>query len=470
VIDNAGRAAARKGWEDLTTSGSHAAATESIFEYIESATARQVISAGGGKIYSGTTTLTDVTGALTPSNDDWLFLNYNGKCVGVQGGETAIVKTGAGNFAAIAAATGTVPSGNAGLSAFGRLWITSSDEITIQYCDSLKETEWDNAGSGAIDTSNVWPDGLDKVMALAEFQNRLIVFGRRSILIYTGADDPKNSLVLEDIIVSGGTVSRDSVVHTGNDLLYLARDGLASLQRGIQFSTLPLQALSDTVRADITTDIAQASTSIKCCYSRDEGALLCKIGQTYYYFDVRRPLETGDLIASKWTDIGYQSLHYSEVDGTLYLGQTGVVAKYAGYTDDGASYRLRLRTPWLEPAQGGVTFIPKSALLTVITRGGYNVSLGRAFDFDEAFRFEQKGLSASETASEWNVAKWSGDEAQQPTPVAEWSGAGNRVKQLRFDLGGEGERMALELTLLVDGFAFSLQQIILLGLLGRIAA
>ena len=112
VFDASGRIAARKGWTLLTTSGGHSDDTEALFEYVESSSSKRIISAANATLYEGTTTLTDRTGTLTPSGDDWQFLNFNGKCIGVQAGETPIVKTGAGNFADISAASGTLPTGN----------------------------------------------------------------------------------------------------------------------------------------------------------------------------------------------------------------------------------------------------------------------------------------------------------------------------------------------------------------------
>jgi hypothetical protein len=102
----------------------------------------------------------DITPATTPTGDNWQFMNFNGKVVGVQSGHTPIVWDSTGDFADITASTGTLPDGPCGTSAFGRLWIVDDDLQTIRYCALLDETEWAEAdGGGQIDMSNIWTLG-----------------------------------------------------------------------------------------------------------------------------------------------------------------------------------------------------------------------------------------------------------------------------------------------------------------------
>ena len=114
VFDDSGRLTSRKGVTALTTTGAHSEDTEAGFEYIQDPTTSEIISSGSTKIYRGTTSLTDITGTASFTSGDWQFHNFNGKCLGVQQGQTVIVYSGT-SFAPITASAGTVPSGNCAL-------------------------------------------------------------------------------------------------------------------------------------------------------------------------------------------------------------------------------------------------------------------------------------------------------------------------------------------------------------------
>jgi hypothetical protein len=258
VYDDSGRLTSRKGLTAVTTTGAHSAETESIAEYIKDATTTEIISAGGLKIYSGTTSLTDITGTASPTANDWQFVSFNGKCVGVQQSHTAVVYTGT-SFAPITAASGSVPQGNCALAAFGRLWIAGSDRTTLNFSDSLDETNWANAGSGSLNTLTVWPDGIDIITALAEFQGQLLIFGRRSILVYTGAEDPTASTFALTDIIRKGTHWRDSVVAAGRDLLFLSDDGVRSVSRGLASQNMPMTELTTQVRSELISHMTSAT-------------------------------------------------------------------------------------------------------------------------------------------------------------------------------------------------------------------
>lgn len=63
VIDKKGRVTSRRGREYVTTSGGTSSAIQQIFEAEWADGTTTVFSVGNNKVYTGTTTLTDVTGA-----------------------------------------------------------------------------------------------------------------------------------------------------------------------------------------------------------------------------------------------------------------------------------------------------------------------------------------------------------------------------------------------------------------------
>lgn len=482
VFDASGRMAARQGWAYSTSSGNrHSSDIESIFEYQQSATVSWIVSAANNKLYTsddaGTpaapdpTNLNERTGTNTPTDNHWQWTNYQGSIVGGQAGHIpqylSDPATAATNFADMsttncAFGTSDADFGNSILSAAGHLWVTDDTETQILISPlqmSISAGDW--ASATQVDTAEHWPDGYDTIVAMAEWQNRLVVFGTRSILIYTGIVDPGNDLALEDVITASGCIARDSVVSVGTDLLYLARDGLRSLARGIQFSTLPLQQLSRPVRQRLISDI-QAVTDvndIKCGYSRRHALYIARLQSTYWAFDVRAPLERGELRASRWFGIGFKSLAPS-ADGTLYLGQNGGVATYSGYVDNASAYQFRYRSTWTE-AEADRTLIPKYALLVFDTPGNYTVTVRWAFDFIEDYESASFQLMPARTLAEWNVAEWG---------IGEWSGGASAIQRGRVQLGGYGDRMQIGINVQINGYAFALLRIDGFAKLGRFAA
>jgi len=83
VIDKLGRIAARKGYKTITTNGAAVLGTsrgiEVVFEFISRAGVTTVFSCGNNKIFTGTTTLTEVTLPVgyTISDNNWKVMSFN---------------------------------------------------------------------------------------------------------------------------------------------------------------------------------------------------------------------------------------------------------------------------------------------------------------------------------------------------------------------------------------------------------
>ena len=223
VIDRYGRIGARKGIDIVT-----------------------VFSTGNNKIFSGTTSLTDETpGSYTVNADNWKIVSLANKCYFFQAGQEPLVySTASGDVEAMTGVSGyagTVKQGNEVLAAFGRLWVAdiAGDKQKIYWSDLLDGLKWSGGSSGSIDLSNHWPKGYDEIVSIAAHNNFLIVFGKESILMYSGAGSPA-SMVLSDTTDSVGCSARDSVHAVGPDLLFLSAGGLRSLGRTIQENSLPM--------------------------------------------------------------------------------------------------------------------------------------------------------------------------------------------------------------------------------------
>lgn len=468
VFDDTNRLTSRKGFNNLTTTGGHSADTESLFEFIQDATASEIISAGGMKIYSGTVALTDITGSITtPTGDDWQFVNFNGKCIGAQQGHTPIVYTGTGSFANIVPASGTLPTGNAALSAFGRLWISDSDRVTIKFCNILDETAWGITGAGSLDTTEVWPDGLDEIVALAEFQNQLLVFGTRSILVYTGADNlitgagAAPTFALFDII-RRGTLWRDSVVPVGRDLLFMSVDGLRSVSRGLESQTMPLTDLSTQVRTVLVEQLDGADP-VRAAYSPTDRAYLVRIKNidaiSFWYFDVGNRLQNGDLRAFRWTGINYTSIHVAS-DNTVYLGTNGAVGDHSGYLDEGNTYDVEWLTAGTELGVQGEKIL-KTGRFAVATDAENTFIFRWCVDFQQPCFTATAKAGSNTGSSEWGIMEWG---------LGEWSGGAQAATELKVPLSHSGQIIQVGARATISGTELAFSNVTLLAKVGRLAA
>ena len=115
----------------------------------------------------------------------------------------------------------------------------------------LDGDDFTGGSSGSIDVSKAWPDGADKVVALAAHNGLLVIFGEHSIImVYQNADTPA-SMSIADTISGVGCIDRKTVQSIGTDLLFLSDDGLRSLGRVIQEKSLPVSDLSRNVKQEL---------------------------------------------------------------------------------------------------------------------------------------------------------------------------------------------------------------------------
>lgn len=100
IFDQSGRLAARFGWTTLTSTPlSGGPAIQSQCEFALANGTTFVVSAANNRIYVGTATLTDITGSLTITANNWQWLTFNGALYGVQSGHPLIMWNGTGVFA-----------------------------------------------------------------------------------------------------------------------------------------------------------------------------------------------------------------------------------------------------------------------------------------------------------------------------------------------------------------------------------
>lgn len=427
VIDKFGRVAARKGWTKATTTSADlgSADVECIGELIENDGNSTILFAGNGKLFKlvGTTAtlLTYGGGGVAPtiSDDNWKFCALNGVAMFWQRGydpliyDPAVSTTTFRRLNEKTGTAGTVFQCNEAISAFGRVWAadTSTDKQTVVFSDLLAPHVWTGGTSGSLDIGKIWPTGGDQIVALAAHNNRLIIFGRKQMLIFANATDPAN-IFLEDSVVGIGCIARDSVQSTGTDILFLSDSGVRSLQRTIQEKSAPLRDISKNVRDELQQYITGEVLPVKSGYSQVNQfyILYFPTSNLAYVFDTRGVLQDGSAKTTLWPS--YQASSFYETKGRkFYIGKPGYLGGYSGYLDDTSTYRMTYYTSWIDFGNPIQTSILKRINLTVIGANNQAIIFKWAKDYSHNYSSENKLAGTKITVdeygvSEYNVAKY----------------------------------------------------------------
>jgi hypothetical protein len=425
----------------------------------------KIFSVGNNKILGGTTTLVEETpSAYTITSDDWKMVNFNDKIYFFQRGYEPLVYDSTSDVVAklstVAGAAGVTSSiyGNEVLAAYGRLWTAdfALDKSTIYWTDLLIGHDWSGGTSGSIDISKVWPDGFDEIVALAAHNNLLIIFGKRSIVVYGGADAPA-TMSLVDTVAGIGCVGRDTVQYTGSDVLFLSQTGLKSFGRTVQEKSMPLTTLSSTITKDIIQLINEANELYKTVYHPEENFYLLTFNNQSmtYCFDVRGTMENGAYRVTRWPGTIFKC-YESRDNGDLLIGSVSGLGRYTGYQDNGSSYPFKYFSPELSFGDPSRLKFLKKIRPTIVGGSGLNILFKWDYDFGSAYNSAFITLSSQATAEfgvdEYNVGQFS---------------SGVLTSKEAINTNGSGNTLSIGLEADINGGQLSLQEINILALVGK---
>tara|TARA_Y100000816_G_scaffold72954_1_gene49065 strand:- start:1531 stop:3057 length:1527 start_codon:yes stop_codon:yes gene_type:complete len=469
IIDKEGRIAARKGYTMVSGNGAAVLGSsdgiESLGEFVQTDGVKVFFSAGNNKIFSGDTTLTDISSSLTITANNWDMASLANKFYFFQRDHGPLVydpSTAAlTTIAAHSAVAGTPPDANICLAAFGRLWAAdvTGNKQTIYWTDSLNGLIWTGGSSGSIDLTTVWPNGFDEITALHSHNNFLIIFGRRSILVYSGATDP-STMALSDTILNIGCVGRDAVQSTGKDLLFLDFSGVRSLSRTIQEKSAPIGDISRNVNSEIKSRIKTETGNIKAIYDPNNSFYLVNFPTVgvVYCFDTRYPLDNGSYRTTTWTQMRPLSFALTD-DDELFLGVATGIAKYDSYTDDASSYALQYFSHPLSFGDPSRLKFLKKVNVTTFSGENANVSLNWAYDYRGDYRTQVYTLpdfvGALYNISEFNT-------------TAEYSSDASLINTQKVNTGGSGSVVTVGISTIVNGTEIAFQEFNIHSTIGRI--
>jgi hypothetical protein len=463
VIDQYGRIGARKGFDVITTDNTPLGSTEitSMGYFEDSSGNEEIFSAANNKIFSGTTTLTDITpAAYTITANDWKMVNFNNKMYFFQNGHVPLVYDNANGLSTIVSHpdnVGTPPSANEVLAAYGRLWACSSSSQTVFWSDLLVGVAWSGGTSGSINIAKVFPDGYDEVTGLAAHNGFLVIFGKHSLVVYQGAESPA-TMQLVDTLAGVGCIERDSIQSTGDDLIFLSHIGLQSFSRIIQQKSLPLRDMSRNVRSDFMSLVQGNTAGVKSVFSPENAFYLITLPteDVTFCFDMRGALEDGSHRVTRWTASPFNCFARKS-DGTLLAGNINGVGEYEGYNDNGSTYQLRYFSNPLSFGDASRIKMLKKIIPTVIAGSATLVKLKWGYDFSQSFSTDFLQLPTIVPA-EYNIGEYN---------IAEYSSTNEEILKKAINTTGNGTLVTVGVEVDVDGQPFSLQEFNIQALLGR---
>ena len=217
----------------------------------------------------------------------------------------------------------------------------TGDRHTLSFSDLLDGDDFSSGSSGTLDLFTVFPEGFDSIVAIREFNNFLVIFCERNILLYTGASSP-SSMSLSDIISGIGCISRDSVQSIGTDIFFLSTSGIRSLGRVIQEKSNPIGNVSKNVRDSMMQSVNAEALNIKSVYSPENSfyLLFLPTSNEVFCFDTRGVLEDGASRATLWKNITILGGARLD-DGTLLFGNSNGLNKYDGFLDGTQTYSFK---------------------------------------------------------------------------------------------------------------------------------
>jgi hypothetical protein len=465
VIDQFGRIGSRKGYTLVNSSSGNLGSNNVgvIHELVQTDGTLTVLFAGNNKLFKlGTSNaVTELTyggggSAPTITASNWQCASLNGIAYFFQTGHDPLIFD-----PAVSGYVATVPQANIAISAFGRLWVanTATDKVTISFSDLIAGHVWGGGTSGSLDVSRVWPNGADEVMGLAAHNDFLFIFGKRQILVYSGASTPA-SLVLSDTVGAIGCIARDTIQSIGTDVIFLSDSGVRSLMRTIQEKSAPLRDLSKNVRSDLSASLAvETLANLKSVYSEKNAFYLLTLPVTaqVFCFDTKMQLQDGAYRVTKWDSITPTAL-YSLRNGDLYIGKSGFIGKYGSFLDNTSTYRLSYFTNHADLGNDNQISILKRIKTIIIGGSAQFVTIKWGFDFAANY-LSGNAYIPQQANYEYGLAEYG---------TAEYSG-GLLIKTLDVNASGAGKIVQTGYETTINGTQLSIQKIEIQSKNGKIS-
>jgi len=243
----------------------------------------------------------------------------------------------------------------------------------------------------------------------------------------------------------------------------LSDTGIRSLGRVIQEKSAPMRDLTKNVRDDLVSDIALNRLSdskfndVKAVYSEVNAFYLLSfpLSSRIYCLDMRQPLQDGSARVTTWNAFKAPAFVRRQ-NRDLLIGKPDGIGLYKGYDDNGASYRMRYYSQYLDMQSPTTIKILKQIKSTIIGGGNQTFIIKTGFDFSNSFESYAFTLGDSNYA-EFGTAEYG---------IAEYS-KGIEIDTIKSSVGGSGNIIQIAFEADIDGKQLSVQKIDIFVKTGR---
>lgn len=471
--DEAGRPTARAAAQLYSTANVDLGSNPIVraFRHNHANASSTLLLAGGGSLYYSTDdgeTLTTIS-AGPFGTDEWQFASLNGKAFAIKASTTGLYFTEAVWTASNLTTPGSVQF-KAIHSAYGRLWAVTN--TTLYWSDLLDGTNFSTGASGSLDLQRIHTQFRDVAVAVTSFAGQIVVLCRNSTYVLgLGADkNPNNTIApiyLRDFVPNIGCVARDTVVSTGDDVVFVSDDGVRSLLRSLQESQgpAPLTDRSAANKDYTIANLVRANTSdeLVASWNPERGwyFVFSPATEEVWLFDFGQKIPQVDAPRMFIWRMGTARTLYCGVwtaaEQMAFGGAAGMFDMES--FDTGQSYTMTLTTGWL--SLGGPERMDqfKKVMLNLTGGSGQTASLRWAVDFNpNSLRTITFNLDSDQTVYEFNVAEFE---------AAEFS-SGQATVELYLNIGGNGKVIQLTLEIPIEGNSITLNNSLMQFKQGRI--
>jgi hypothetical protein len=482
VIDNYGRIAARKGFNVLVAGeGATPIGTDTpsvMYNFLAEDGTEIIFVASALKLYIADIvagTYTDIT-PLTPgiTADNWQILDLNNKVFFIQEGHDPIVYDHATTTTYVN--TTSMPRAKCGTSAYGRLWLGNTDvdnHQVVYYSTRLNGEDFviaEATDAGFLNISHYWPSGYDTIEALHVHNAALIIFGTDNVVVYNNCEGNPSAaptdggITLGDTIGGVGCIARDTVQSLGSDVLFLDGSGVRSLGRLIQEKSMPIGEISSNVRTDLRDTLLKLTAGqkyrIRALFIPEEQLylLLSEYTPNVLAFNTSVRDEKGAMRVTRWVGTDATAAVTRNGQTLLTTSKGSSVVEYTGYLDHGVSYPFRYFTNYMSFGDSTRLKMAKKVTLTLATNTSNPYFLSTSYDYSGSNVSLVVPLQAASTFFYYGVAEFG---------LAEY-GVKSDITRQSSNVGGRGTTLRIGIETEVDSASFSLQEINIQTLLGRL--
>ncbi|HSW62239.1 MAG TPA: hypothetical protein VLH56_02815 [Dissulfurispiraceae bacterium] len=402
------------------------------FEYRKASGTTQLLAAGGGKVFTVGTTLTQIQSGMN-TQARVFFTQMNDLCIMSNGISADGPKKWDGTT--LSNLGGTPPPTAFKMHAHrGRVWaIERQNKMMASHSALSNPEDWTTSNNaGYIDFRYVLPTG-DELLDIATFVDLLVFFFRNHVVIYSGSNPTSSGDFAMTQCISGvGVIDTGTVQALGTDMSFLSLGGVKTLRQVVATGSLDVGDMSEQINPLVRGDIQEGSAgSFSSAHLPRLGWLMQSIKDTVWLYNYQRKA-WGRMVGADVRGM------FSTIAGDVYITGSGYVYKYgSGWSFAGLAPVCVWSLAWIALDRSARVAMPKSLEL-LLAPAPQATKLNVSFRYDmDIQRFEHSfeivgtvtspGTEDVDSVNNWDNIDPLDSLSQQPTKLPLF-GSGRRMQ------------------------------------------